>query len=158
VENLQKRDHDLWNMPQVASRLLHVEVLAEAQVPEDIENEPVHPVTHVERGRPLAIFGRLLANQLQPSINVGVKEDLGISERCLRESVIQHTALARMDTDTGAAPRVDSVDIARPHFVVDALLDIAFWSEDLLEGGRSVKHNTVRTIAELRPCCPLATS
>ena len=54
-----------------------------------------------------------------------------------------------MDTNGGAAPRIDCVLIAWPHFVVDSLLDISFRSEDLLESSRSVEYNTILTGIQL---------
>jgi hypothetical protein len=79
-----------------------------------------------------------------------MQKDLSIAQRRLGESVLQHTALASMHTDSRAAPSIDCLDIAGPHFVVVALPDVASCSEDLLERGRRVEDDAVGTISELR--------
>jgi hypothetical protein len=48
-KKLQIVCHDFRNMFQVAVRFLHVELLAEAQVAEDIKDQVVDLVGHVER-------------------------------------------------------------------------------------------------------------
>jgi hypothetical protein len=114
VKEFQEGHHNLGDVTEVAGRLLHVETLAKAQVTQDIEDEPVHPITHVERRRPFAIFWSHLANEFKPSVDVRMQEDLSITQCCLGKGVVEHTAFACMDTDRGTAPSVDSVDISRP--------------------------------------------
>jgi hypothetical protein len=43
-------------MFQIAVRFLHIEVLAKAQVAEDVEDQVVDLVGHVERLRPFSIY------------------------------------------------------------------------------------------------------
>lgn len=78
-----------------------------------------------------------------------MQKDLSVSQGSFRESVVQHTALAGVHTDGRAVPRVDGLDIARPHFVVVALPDVSSCSKDLFVSLRSVEHNAIWTIAEL---------
>lgn len=81
-----------------------------------------------------------------------MQEHFGITQSCIGKCVVQHTALASVKTDGRAAPGVDGLDIAWPHTVVVAFLDIAFWSEYLLESSRSIENDTIRTVPEFRAC------
>jgi hypothetical protein len=137
---------------EVACRLFHVETLAKAQVTQYIEDEPVHPIAHVEGRCPFAIFLGHLTNKFEPSVDVRMQEDLSISQCCLGEGVVEHTAFASMNANRGTAPSVDGVDIAWPQLVVNALLNVSFGTKDLLESRRSVENNAVRAVTELRTC------
>ena len=83
MEKFQESYHDLGNVTEITCWLFHVEALAKAQVSQDIENEPVHPVTHVKRGRPFAIFRGHSTDELEPSVDVRVQENLSVSQCCL---------------------------------------------------------------------------
>lgn len=56
-------------MFQIAVRFLHIEVLAKAQVAEDVEDQVVDLVGHVERLRPLPIcaLSALLSEEIDPA-------------------------------------------------------------------------------------------
>ena len=79
MQEFQECGHDLGNVAQLAGRLLHVEVCAKAQVAQDVEHEPVDPVTHVDRSTRFPLLQSLLPEQLEPSVNVGVQKRLGIA-------------------------------------------------------------------------------
>lgn len=120
-------------MAKVAFGFLHIKVLAKAQVTKDIEDEPVDPVTYVDRCRPFTILCCLLSYQLQPSVQIRMKKHFSITQSSLRKCVVQHAALASMNTNSRAAPSVDRVNIAWPNTVVVTLPDVAFRSEYLLK-------------------------
>jgi hypothetical protein len=73
---LHEPNHELRNMSQLAVRLLHVETLAKAQIPEDIENKISHLICHVDAFRPHIAPLLDLSEQVQPSVNVRVNENL----------------------------------------------------------------------------------
>lgn len=120
-------------MAEVTFGFFHVKVLAKAQVTKDIEDKPVDPVTHVDRCRPFTILCCLSSYQLQPSVHVGMKKHFGITQSSLRKCVVQHAALASVDTNSRTAPSVDRVNIAWPNAVVVTLPDVAFRSEYFLK-------------------------
>ena len=69
VQNLQESGHQFWYVFEVAVRLFHVEILAKAEISQNIKDKIIDLVSHVQRFGPLAICAFLsgVFEQLDPS-------------------------------------------------------------------------------------------
>lgn len=50
---------EIWYVLEITIRLLHVELFTEAQIAENVEDQVVDLIGHVERVRPLAVLALL---------------------------------------------------------------------------------------------------
>jgi hypothetical protein len=148
VHQLEKRHQQLGHEAHVAARLLHVERLAKAQVAQDVKDQVVGPLGHVQRVGPSRGLVGALADQLAPAFRVLVDKHLGRAQRLVGKGLVEHAALAPVLDDARHVPGVDGVHVPRPDLVVYALFDVALGPEDGAEALGSVDHNTVGTIAE----------
>jgi hypothetical protein len=61
---------------------------AETQITEDIEYEVIRLIGHVQWLCPLALSWRMLLDQVQPSIDVGVDQRFSSTQSTVRESLV----------------------------------------------------------------------
>jgi hypothetical protein len=164
---------------EIALRLFHIEVLAEAEIPKNVEDKVVDLISHVQRLRPFAICAFLggFFEQLDPStgeitvstcnadtitvqgiilLSVRNQERLHAAKRTVRESIIEHSSLASMLFDIGSVPGIEHLAVVRPGSEIRlSLNDIAFGTEDRLECRRSVHDYRIGTVSENRSWWPL---
>lgn len=137
----------VWDIFHVSSPFFHVKGLAEAKVTEDVKNEVVDPVRHVERSRPSG-FWHFLGNDLAPSVYVGYYEWFRRLQCLVRKGVIQYTAFTSVNLDVDTIPSSQSIDIPRPYLVVQALFNVARRPEKSLVCGRSIDEDAIRSISK----------
>ena len=124
-------------MFEITLRLFHVEVLAEAEVPEDVKDKVIDFVSHVQRLRPFAVYAFLggFFEKLDPStgdnfsqhlrrecehaqesnlLSIRDEERLHAAKRTVRESIIEHTSLSSVQFDIGSIPGVEHPAVVRP--------------------------------------------
>lgn len=156
MNDTQKIGHESWNIAKLAVRLLHTERLAEAEITENIKDQVVRPVCHVQRTRPFAaIFVDLLSNELAPAVEVGMDEGLSIADSLVGEGIVQYTALAIVCRRVGHVPGRHGLGAARVDSIVFGLANIGLGAEDGLETGRGVDEDAIGGVSEGRSwvCC-----
>ena len=124
-------------MFEVALGFFHIEVLAKAEVSEDIKDKVVDFVRHVQRLGPFAICAFLggFFEQLDPStggnhsqhsergrehsqgfalLSIRDEEGFHAAKRTVRESIIEHAPLSSMLFDIGSVPGVEHPAVVGP--------------------------------------------
>ena len=135
----QKVSHQVGNKAKLVARLLHVKGLAETEGAEDIKDQVVGPVGHVERTGPLAaIVVNVLLDEVAPAVQVGMNKGLRVTQRLVGKGIVHDPALAVVNLLGRGIPSGHGIGRSRIDPIVVRLAHVGLGIVNLLVATRRV--------------------